>query len=271
MFDPKARERALARARPETARFLHDIARDEIEERLAEVNRTFTAPAVVTDHPGLWSDLLPGARVVAASPVLELEPGAHDLVLHAMSLHWAEDPVGQIVQSARALQPDGLFLAVSLGGETLSELRAVLGQAESEVMAGISPRVAPMAEIRDLGALIGRAGLALPVADSLRLAASYADLPALARDLRAMGETNAIAARLRRPTPRALFDRAGALYARAFPADDGRLRATYELVFLTGWKPHESQPRALRPGSAEARLADALNATEFDETGGTRE
>jgi len=179
LTDAAARIRAIARARLDEAGFLHDEARSELEERLADVNRTFTAPAIVTPFGPAWSGFLPGARVVAQDAVLDLAPGRFDLVIHAMGLHWADDPVGQIAQCRRALRPDGLFLAVCLGGETLHELRAALAAAEAAVLGGLSPRVAPMAEIRDLGALLPRAGLALPVADRAMLHADNAyDLPA---------------------------------------------------------------------------------------------
>ncbi|MFO1176500.1 MAG: methyltransferase domain-containing protein, partial [Paracoccaceae bacterium] len=160
--------------------FLHEAAAAEIEERLSEVNRRFTEPAVVTGFPEIWQSRLPGATLVADDEVLALAPGAHDLVIHAMALHWANDPVGQIIQSARALRPDGLFLAVLPGGRTLAELRACLAEAESRLTGGLSPRVLPMGEIRDLGALLSRAGLALPVADAVTLTASYRDLSHLA-------------------------------------------------------------------------------------------
>lgn len=267
LVDSRALDRRRARARPDEARFLHDAACDEIKERLIDVNRSFTSPALITAFPELWAEAIPGTKAVAPADILDLAPGAHDLVIHAMALHWAEDPVGQIVQCRRALAPDGLFLCACLGGESLQELRASLGQAEIEVSGGLSPRVAPMAELRDLGGLVQRAGLALPVADSQRLTATYPDLFALMSDLRAMGETNALAARLRHPTRRAVFDRAAALYAEAYPAAGGRIRATFELMFLTGWAPHDSQQAPLRPGSARTRLADALDTTEFDETG----
>lgn len=226
------------------------------------VNRRFTAPAVVTPFAGPWQGVLAGAEIVADDELLALEPGRFDLVVHAMGLHWANDPVGQLIQCRRALRPDGLLLAVALGGQTLHELRAALSQAESEITGGLSPRVAPMAEIRDLGGLLQRAGLSLPVADSVPLVAEYRDLTHLMHDLRAMGETNALAARLRRPTRRAVFTRAETLYRAHFPGRDGRLRATFDLVCLTGWAPDESQPKPLRPGSAQARLADALNTRE---------
>lgn len=244
-----------------SADFLHQLARDEVLERLSEVNRTFTKPALVTGHPDLWDDLLPFSAVVEDSPVLALQEAAHDLVIHAMSLHWADDPVGQLIQCARALTPDGLLMVVGFGGRTLAELRACLAQAESEVSGGLSPRILPMAEIRDLGALLQRAGLALPVADSVPQKVSYPGFLPLLHDLRAMGEGNALAARLRRPTPAAVFARAAEFYAEAY-AEEDRLVATFELIFLTGWVPAPNQQQPLRPGSALSRLSDALGVSE---------
>ncbi|UWQ18224.1 methyltransferase domain-containing protein [Jannaschia sp. M317] len=253
---------AAHRARADdSADFLHEEAMDEIQERLIDVNRRFTVPAIVTGHPRIWSDLLPNARVVADDSVLDLQPGAHDLVIHAMSLHWADDPVGQLIQCRRALRPDGLLLVATLGGETLAELRAALAEAEAEVSGGLSPRVAPMGEVRDMGGLLQRAGLALPVADSLPRRVRYRDMFRLMADLRAMGETNALDARHRRTPRRALFARAAQIYGKAFPDADG-IRATFEMIFLTGWAPSADQPKPLRPGSATARLADALGVPE---------
>ena len=259
LTDRTALTRNRARA---TAFFLHDAAVAEIKERLAEVNRKFTAPAIVTGFPNIWADAFPGATIVADDEVLALEPGAHDLVIHGLSLHWAADPVGQLVQCRRALAPDGLMIAVLFGGQTLAELRAVLAGAEAAETGGLSPRVLPMAELRELGGLLQRAGFALPVADTHSLAVTYADLRALMRDLRAMGEANALAGRLRYPTRRGLFTRAEALYPQRFPATGGRIAASFDLMFLTGWAPADSQPRALRPGSAAQKLADALGVAE---------
>ncbi|MGB7319505.1 MAG: SAM-dependent methyltransferase [Planktotalea sp.] len=237
--------------------FLVDIARDECLDRLSLVNRTFTKPLIVGPTP----DLLPNAHRIEDSDTLEIPGNGYDLALHFMALHWANDPVGQIIQSARALRPDGLFQAVCLGGQTLHELRTSLAQAESDVTGGLSPRIAPMGEVRDLGALLQRAGLALPVADSVTVRTSYASAQHLMRDLRAFGETNALAARLRRPTRRAVFERCAEIYARTF-AEDGKIIATFEFLFLSGWAPSADQPKPLRPGSATARLADALKTTE---------
>lgn len=256
------RRRARALALPDPALFLQDEAILDVQERLAAVNRRFTDVAVVTGFPALWQAAFPGARMVADTPVLDLAAGSQDLILHAMALHWADDPVGQLVQCRQALRPDGLLLAVFFGGQTLHELRSVLAEAETGATGGLSPRVLPMGEIREVGALLHRAGFALPVADAAPRRVTYRDLFHLMADLRAMGETNALAARLRRPTGRGVFLRAAALYPQAFPAEGGRIAATFETICLTGWCPHDSQQKPLRPGSAAQRLADALNATE---------
>lgn len=250
-----------ARATPE-ALFLHQQALDEVQDRLEMVNKSFTAPAVITDFPGIWGGLLGDAMLVPALDTLPLEESAHDLVVHGMALHWANDPVGQLIQCRRALRPDGLFVSAAFGGQTLQELRACLGQAEAAVTGGMSPRVAPMGELRDMGGLLQRAGFALPVADAVPLTVSYPDAWALMRDLRAMGEANALSARLRRPTARAVLDTAAALYQDHFNDGESRILATFELIFLTGWAPDESQQKPLRPGSAQQRLADALNTDE---------
>lgn len=234
----------------------------EVQERLIEVNRTFTAPAVVTGFPGLWANAMPGAAVVADDDVLNLVPGMHDLVIHALCLHWAQDPVGQLVQCRRALRADGLFIGLMFGGQTLHELRSALAVAEVEVTDGLSPRVLPMGEIRDLGALLQRAGFALPVADSFARRVIYRDAWHLMRDLRAMGEGNALAARLRRPTRRAVLTRAATIYHDTHAGPDGCIPATFEVICLTGWAPADNQQKPLRPGSATQRLADALDAAE---------
>jgi hypothetical protein len=247
-----ARNRARA-----TALFLQELARDEVQERQNEVNRTFTKPVVVTGFPQLWPDM----PSVQDAETLALQPKAHDLVVHALALHWANDPVGQLVQCRLALQPDGWFIGLTFGGQTLQELRACLAEAEVEVTGGLSPRVLPMGEIRDLGALLQRAGFGLPVADAFTTTVRYRDAWHLMRDLRAMGEGNALAARLRHPTRRKVFERAAEIY-QALQGPDGRIPATFEIVVLTGWAPHESQQKPLRPGSAQARLGDALKSPE---------
>lgn len=265
MTRPLTDRMSLIRNRRRAARapvaFLHEAARAEIEDRLAVVNKTFHAAAVVGGFPPFWNDLLPGARQVEDADTLALDAGAQDLVVHAMALHWANDPVGQLIQARRALAPDGLFLAIFPGGRTLYELRAALAQAEADLSGGLSPRVAPMAEVRAVGALLQRAGFALPVADTVDLTASYASPLDLMRELRFMGEGNALSDRVRRPTRRALFERACHIYHDSFGAG-GRIPATFELIVLTGWAPAPGQPQPLRPGSARARLADALGTSE---------
>lgn len=259
--DPRALQRNRTRARAE-ALFLQEIARDEVEDRLGMVNKPFHNTGIVTPYPDLWQYRIDGATVVPDSDTIALEVGAHDLVVHSLGLHWSGDPVGQLIQCRRALKPDGMLLAVALGGQSLHELRSVLGQAEVAVTGGLSPRVAPMGEVRDLGALLQRAGLALPVADTVPLTVRYQSMWHLMRDLRAMGETNAMAARLRQPTRRAVFDLAAELYDQNFAHPDGGITASFDLIVLTGWAPDESQPKPLRPGSAQARLADALRTDE---------
>lgn len=255
LTDLAALMRHRARA---TAFFLHEEVVAEVEERLSEVNRTFTDAMVVTPFPDLWS----GWRTMAEAEVLPMAEGSQDLVVHGLCLHWANDPVGQLVQCRRALRPDGLMLAFLFGGQTLHELRACLAEAEAEVTGGLSPRVLPMGEIRDLGGLLGRAGFALPVADSFTKTVRYADAFRLMADLRAMGESNALMGRLRHATRRGVLVRAAEIYHQRFAGEDGRIPATFEIIALTGWAPHEGQQKPLRPGSAAARLAEALNAAE---------
>jgi SAM-dependent methyltransferase len=209
---------------------------------------------VVTAFPDLWQQRLPQARIVADDEVLDLTPGAHDLVIHALCLHWANDPVGQLVQCRRALRPDGLFLGVLFGGQTLAELRACLAQAEAAVTGGLSPRVLPMGEIRDLGGLLQRAGFALPVADAATRTVTYADPLRLMADLRAMGEGNALSQRLRRPTRRAVFAQAAELYAQTHAgrgrADQGDVRD--DLPDRLGARRKPAEAAAPRIGGAAA-------------------
>lgn len=261
---PKLTDRdALLRNRSKAKEFfLHDTVRDEAQHRLMMVNRTFTNPALVSPFPTIWDGFHADLRAIPCGPVLDMEKGGHDLVIHALDLHWADDPVGQLIQCNRALRPDGFFLGFTLGGQTLSELRAALGQAEVDVTGGLSPRVAPMGEIRDLGALLQRAGFALPVADSMPLTVSYETPLHLMRDLRAMGEGNALHTRRKTMARRDVLARAANIYADQFPAENGRILATFDIIVLTGWAPGPDQPKPLRPGSATASLAEALGTRE---------
>jgi SAM-dependent methyltransferase len=194
---------------------------------------------------------------------LPVAAGTLDLVVSALALQFVNDLPGALVQVRRALKPDGLLLAALLGGDTLTELRQAFAAAESEVEGGISPRIAPFADIRDLGGLLQRAGFALPVVDSERITVRYDTVFALMHDLRRMGATNALNERRRQPLRRATLMRMAEIYGERFGDPDGRLRATFEVIWLSGWAPHESQQKPLKPGSARARLADALGAEEI--------
>jgi SAM-dependent methyltransferase len=204
-----------------------------------------------------------GPLIVADEEALPFGDGTLDLVVSALALQLVNDLPGTLVQICRALKPDGLFLAALLGGETLNELRQSFAAAESEVEGGVSPRVAPFADLRDLGALLQRAGFALPVADADRLAVRYDSAFALMHDLRRMGATNALIDRRRTPLRRATLMRMAEIYAQRFADADGRLRATFEIVWLSGWAPHPGQQQPLKPGTAKARLADALGTREL--------
>ena len=200
-----------------------------------------------------------GAPAIAADEeLLPFAPASLDLVVSNLSLHWVNDLPGALLQIRKALKPDGFFCAAMLGGETLVELRHCLIEAEQSVSGGMSPRVSPFADVRDAGALLQRAGFALPVVDSDVITVTYTDAFALMRDLRGMGETNAVLARRRVPASRALLFEAARLYAERFTEPDGRIPATFQVLHLAAWAPHESQQQPLRPGSGQVPLGDAL-------------
>lgn len=276
--------RRLRAARAEPADFLLRHVAEDLADRLDLVQRDFHAivdlatptDAVRTALAGRGRPIPIGTEAVAAlgarraAPVivahadmLPFAAGSLDLVVSGLALQLVDDLPGVFVQVRRALKPDGLFLAAMLGGDTLTELRQSFAEAESEIDGGLSPRVAPFADVRDIGGLLQRAGFALPVTDSDRLTVRYADVFALMRDLRAMGATNPLADRIRRPLKRATLLRMAAIYHERFADPDGRIRATFQIVTLSGWAPHESQQQPLKPGSAKARLADALKAVEL--------
>ena len=245
------------------ADFLHVEAVELIQERLEEVNRQFTDCAIVTHAPEVWRELRPGAQIVSDNDTLDLTENSLDLTIHGLALHGANDPVGQLIQLNRALKPDGMMMAVLFGGQTLHELRSSLAEAEIETRGGLSPRVAPMSEIRDIAALLQRAGFAIPVADNITLKVSYDSAIDLMRDLRRMGETNSLDAQDRATLRRDLLTRACEIYQDNYSNEDGRIIATFELIFLTGWAPSANQQKPLKPGSARTRLSDALNTTEL--------
>src|ERR1700719_680315 len=203
------------------------------------------------------------SRVVADEEAVPFADNTLDLVVSGLSLQAVNDLPGVLVQIRRALKPDGLFVAALLGGDTLAELRQSFATAESELDGGASPRVAPFPDLRDMGTLLQRAGFAMPVADEDRITVRYATPFALLRDLRRMGATNPLVERRRVPLRRATLMRAMEVYAARFAASDGRVRASFDVIWLSGWSPHHTQQRPLRPGSATTRLADALGTTEI--------
>ena len=213
-----------------------------------------TDPALLARQEGL--------RVACDEEALPFGEGTLDLVVSGLALQWVNDLPGTLVQIRRALKPDGLFLAAMLGGESLRELRQSFLDAEAEITGGASPRVAPMIELRDMGALLQRAGFALPVSDNDPLTVRYSDPLRLASDLRDMGWANALHARARTPLRRDVLARAMALYRERASDGDGKVRARFDIVYASGWAPHESQQKPLRPGSAKMRLADALGVRE---------
>ena len=209
-----------------------------------------------------------GSGVVHALGDLPYKPESFDAVFSCLSLHWVDDLPGLMMQARRLLKPDGLLLVSLLGGNSLAEFKQALAEAEQDITGGLSPRCAPMADIRDIGGLISRAGLALPVADSDRLTVNYPHMFKLMEDLRGMGEQNAMLARLKTPTRRRVFMRAAEIYQQRFARADGQIPASFEIVTVTGWAPHESQQKPIRPGTAAHRLASALETDEQDpETG----
>ncbi len=258
--------------------FLLARAAEDLEERLAAVLRRFGRAADLgTPLPVAGAVLRARADSVlrmteaagsAADLVGDLErlplaPASLDLASSLLALHAVNDLPGALIQIRRALRPDGLFIGCLLGGRTLQELREALLAAEAETTGGVSPRIAPFADLRDMGSLLQRAGFALPVVDSELVTVRYRDMFGLLRDLRAMAWTNALLDRRKAGLRRGTLLRAAALYAERFADADGRLRATFEMVWVSGWAPHESQQKPLRPGSAKARLADALGVPEI--------
>jgi SAM-dependent methyltransferase len=236
---------------------------DEVRAALAGVDAIGAMVAASAGGEGVRPPLF----VAADEEALPFADGAFDLVVSALALHFVNDLPGALIQIKRALRPDGLFLAALLGGETLTELRQSFAAAESEVEGGLSPRVAPFADLRDLGALLQRAGFALPVTDSDCITVRYDSAFALMHDLRRMGAANPLIDRRRTPLRRTTLMRMAEIYAQRFADADGRVRATFELMWLSGWAPHPSQQRPLRPGSAPARLAATLGTREWSAGG----
>jgi len=283
-------DRALLTVRRRRARalgpvtFLIDRVAEDMAERLSAVRRTFAvAVDLGTPTDAVRRAIGAGGRVhrviaarhaiaraddrastlVADEERLPFGDACLDLVVSGLALQFVNDLPGALVQIRRALKPDGLFLAALVGGDTLTELRQAFAAAEAEVEGGASPRVAPFADVRALGGLLQRAGFALPVTDVDRLCVRYDSPVALMHDLRRMGATNVLAERRRSPLRRRTLARLIEIYGERFADPDGRVRASFDIVWLSGWTPHESQQRPLQPGSARMRLADALGTREF--------
>jgi SAM-dependent methyltransferase len=233
---------------------------DVVQRALAASGKIGTIVAAAADAAALENSVL---RVVSDEEALPFADASLDLVISVLTLQFVNDLPGTLIQIRRALKPDGLFMAAIVGGDSLNELRTAFADAESEVEGGLSPRVAPFADVRELGALLQRAGFALPVVDSERLTVRYDSALALMHDLRRMGATNVLQERRRRSLKRATLRRMEAIYADRFADADGRLRASFEIIWLSGWAPHESQQKPLKPGSAAQRLADALGTREI--------
>ena len=283
LFDRQLLRGRLRRSQADfpAANFLKVRAVEDGLETLSAVNRTFAVALDIGSRDGTFArqlaaspvaakigcliqaDLVAGtAEVVMDAETLPFADHSLDLVVSSLALHTVNDLPGALVQIRRALKPDGLFMASMFGGETLKELRSVLMEAELEVRGGAGARIAPFAESYDCVDLLRRAGFNMPVVDSDKVTVTYGHPLKLLQDLRAMGETNILHDRPRKGLNRAILERAFALYAERFPSDDGGMTATFEIITLSGWTPHESQQKPLRPGSAKMRLADALGVRE---------
>jgi Methyltransferase domain len=280
IFDRLLQRRRRSRAAASPANFLLEHVASELVDRLSVVLRRFDV-GVDLGTPGdavrmslrrlgavgtiVGADVIARSKpfVVADEEALPFRDSSLDLVVSGLALHFANDLPGVLTQIRRALKPDGLFLAALLGGDTLTELRQAFAEAETEIEGGVSPRVAPFADLRQLGALLQRAGFALPVIDVERVTVRYGSAFDLMHDLRRMGAANTLVARRRVPLRRMTLMQMADIYARRFADADGRIRTTFDIVWLSGWSPHPNQQQPLRPGSAKARLADALGTREI--------
>jgi SAM-dependent methyltransferase len=276
-FEPRLvrQRKRRARASFRDAAFLHERVVADLADRLEAIPRPF--PNVLAlGGGGLFSEEIRvrpelsgriGAILETDLDLIDPEhlpfaAGAFDLIASPLALHWINDLPGALIQLRLALKPDGLLLASLFGGETLSELRLSLIEAESELSGGAGPRISPFADLQDIAGLLQRAGYALPAADRDVVTVRYGEPMKLLADLRAMGETSALRERNPRALSRRILTRAFEIYRERYADDDGRVRATFEILTATGWSPHESQQKPLKPGSAKMRLADALKTTE---------
>jgi NADH dehydrogenase [ubiquinone] 1 alpha subcomplex assembly factor 5 len=259
LFDRRAWRLHRDRAARRCVEFLHAEIADRIIDRLDDVAGEFRSALDLGAHhgalrralgrrPGIEQRVavdpslgflrrLDGMRVAADPDLIPFRDGSFDLIVSSLVLHWAGDLPGALVQIRRILKPGGLFLAAMLGGSSLIELRNALLEAELAEEGGVSPRISPAVDLADVAALLLRTGFAMPVADAEKITVTYSDALALMRDLRGMGETNALAARRRTPLRRTMLARAAMLYAERFGLPDDRIPATFEILFLTGWTP----------------------------------
>ena len=294
LFDQHLIQQHRQRAAPRYTdfAFLKDVAAARLADRLELMRRDFDLCLDIGAHDGRLAQHFAGlgkiGRMIHTEPSekftnatkqhgpsvvhslgdLPYKPASFDGIFSCLSLHWVDDLPGLMIQASQLLKPDGLLLVSLLGGNSLIELKQVLAEAEQDITGGYSPRCAPMADIRDIGGLMNRAALSLPVADSDRLTVYYPHMFKLMADLRGMGEQNALLARLRTPTRRQVFMRAAEIYQQRFGRADGQIPASFEIVTVTGWAPHESQQKPLRPGTALHRLATALETDEQDPEAG---
>jgi SAM-dependent methyltransferase len=265
-------DRPLLRVRQDRARrggaatFLLDRVAEDLAERLQAVLREFNSAADIGTPGDQLRNALAGrlrqlARIdlpdIETEP-LALRPEQLDLAVSALAFQFVNDLPGVLAQIRRALKPDGFLLAAMIGGDTLTELRQSFAAAEAELEGGVSPRIAPFVDLRDVGSLLQRAKFALPVTDVDRIVVRYASAFALMADLRRMGATNVLVERRRNPTRRSTLVRMAQIYGERFADSDGRIRATFDVIWLSGWAPHESQQKPLKPGSAKASLAEAV-------------
>ena len=256
---------ALAKRRAKSDKednFLQKLAIQDIKDRLHIIKKRFEKILIISGHLYPWGNTFHNADVISDEELLRFSNKNYDLVIHGMSLHYSNDPVGQLIQCKSVMEKGGLFLGNFLGGQTLHELRDSIAASELELTGGISPRVLPMIDIRDAGAFLMRSGFALPVADSTVHKVSYKNPIDLLYDLRRMGETNVQTDRLKKFSHRKLFSLMSDKYVSDQNSNKKEIEATFELITLTGWAPSSDQPKPLKPGSASIRLADALNVTE---------
>jgi len=280
------RQRDRAAQNFEQYDFLFREVAGRVVDRLKDINRRFPTAWDVGAHSGALADRLSDAagvetliqsdlsstllrrspiprKIVCDEEALPIAPGSLDLAVSTLSLHWVNDLPGSLLQVRQSLRPDGLFIGTLFGGDTLRELRHCLAEAEMEIVGGIHQRASPFTDVRDVGGLLQRAGFALPVVDSDLIEVSYESAFALMRDLRGMGEANAVLTRPKNFTRRSVLFRAAEMYHERFAGADGRIKAVFQVLFLTGWAPAQTQQKPLRPGSAQSRLATALQGSEI--------